>query len=200
MMREDIPGNRPLEGLEEIERLQQENASLAQQLRNEFLERKKTEEALLRAKKLEAVGILAGGIGHDFNNMLTVITGNISLAKIFLSPEDKAFGLLNKAEDVAMRASDLTEQLVSLSRGAVSVGKRAVISDPIKKASLFPLSGSNVHCEINIAADLLPVECDEGRIRQVIHNMVLNARDAMPKGGVVTVTASNEVVVAGQGL
>ena len=61
-MREDIPGNRPLEGLEEIERLQQENASLAQQLRNEFLERKKTEEALLRAKKLEAVGILAGAL------------------------------------------------------------------------------------------------------------------------------------------
>jgi len=61
-MREDIPGNRPLEGLEEIERLQQENASLAQQLRNEFLERKKTEDALLRAKKLEAVGILAGAL------------------------------------------------------------------------------------------------------------------------------------------
>jgi signal transduction histidine kinase len=200
MMREDIPGNRPLEGLEEIERLQQENASLAQQLRNEFLERKKTEEALLRAKKLEAVGILAGGIGHDFNNMLTVITGNISLAKIFLSPEDKAFGLLNKAEDVAMRASDLTEQLVSLSRDAGSGRKLAVISDLIKKASLFSLSGSNVRCEINIVADLLPIECDEGRIRQVIHNMVLNARDAMPKGGVVTVTASNEVVVAGQGL
>lgn len=160
-------------------------------LQQELSEKNILEEELIRLKKLESVGVLAGGIAHDFNNLLTAISGNVSLAKMYLSANDKAYNFLEKAEHISVRASDLTRQLVALSRGGDPIKRPAVIDDLIKKAALFSLSGSNVRCEFNISRDLLPVLCDEGRIRQVIHNMVLNARDAMPDGGVLTICADN---------
>ena len=160
-------------------------------LQQELSEKNILEEELIRLKKLESVGVLAGGIAHDFNNLLTAISGNVSLAKMYLSANDKAYNFLEKVEHISIRASDLTRQLVALSRGGDPIKRPAVIDDLIKKAALFSLSGSNVRCELNISRDLLPVLCEEGRIRQVIHNMVLNARDAMPDGGVLTICAAN---------
>ena len=165
-----------------------------------FSEKNILEEELLRLKKLESVGVLAGGIAHDFNNLLTAISGNVSLAKMYLSANDKAYSFLEKVEHVSIRASDLTRQLVALSREGDPIKRPAVIDDLIKKAALFSLSGSNVRCEFTVSLALLPVLCDEGQIRQVIHNMVLNARDAMTGGGLVTISATNTDVIGSQGL
>jgi PAS domain S-box-containing protein len=157
-------------------------------------ERKNMEEEIRKGKNLESLGILAGGIAHDFNNLLTSILGNVSLAKTFARPEDKISERLTIAENASLRAKDLTRQLLTFSRGGAPVKKVAFISDVIKDSSSFALSGSNVKCEYSLPGDLWPVEIDEGQIGQVIHNLVINARDAMPKGGTITISGSNSIV------
>ncbi len=154
-------------------------------------ERKKMEEELLKVKKLESVGTLAGGIAHDFNNLLQAIMGNISLAKMHVDPQDKIYRLLDTAEKVSMRASDITKQLITFSRGGMPVKRTLYIGDFIKYTVHFSLSGSNITFKFHMADDLSPVDVDEGQMRQVIHNMILNAREAMPEGGELTVAAEN---------
>ena len=163
-------------------------------------ERKRSEEALLKAKKLESVGILAGGIAHDFNNLLTSILGNISFAKMHGNPEDKIFKLLDHAEKASIRASELTKQLITFSKGGVPVKKMAPIGELLEDTAHLSLSGSNVSCRFNIPNDLWPVEIDEGQMRQVIHHIVRNAREAMPEGGVINLLAQNMTLSAKDGL
>jgi PAS domain S-box-containing protein len=157
-------------------------------------ERKNMEEEIRKGKNLESLGILAGGIAHDFNNLLTSILGNISLAQTFARPEDKISERLTIAESASLRAKDLTRQLLTFSRGGAPVKKVALISDVIKESSSFALSGSNVKCEYSLPGDLWPVEIDEGQTGQVIHNLVINARDALPKGGTITISGRNSIV------
>ncbi|MCG2720936.1 MAG: PAS domain S-box protein, partial [Thermodesulfovibrionales bacterium] len=157
----------------------------------DITERKKIEEELLKADKLESVGILAGGIAHDFNNILTSISGNISLARMHLKPGSKEFDLLSAAETAAIRASGLTRQLLTFAKGGLPVKEIASIQTLIKESSLFVLQGSKVKCEISVAEDLWPVEADTGQISQVISNIVINANQAMPEGGVIRITAEN---------
>ena len=154
-------------------------------------ERKKMEEELLKAKKLESVGTLAGGIAHDFNNLLQVILGSISLAKMYVDSDDKIYRFLDTAEKVSMRASDITKQLITFSRGGTPVKRTMYIGEFIKNTVHLSLSGSNVMYKFHIADDLSPVDIDEGQFRQVIHNMVINAGEAMPDGGTLIVVAEN---------
>lgn len=151
----------------------------------------KLEEDLAKAQKLESLGIVAGGIAHDFNNLLSAIGGNVSLAKMYLKPEEKAFGLLEKAEKASQQATNLTKELMSLSNGGVQVKKPAFLGKLIKETGQIALNSSNVTGEFHIADDLWPIEVNEGQIRQVIRNFILNAREAMPTGGVVTIRAKN---------
>lgn len=167
-----------------------------EQLRKEIEERKRTEEELIRAQKLESVGILAGGIAHDFNNMIAAILGNISLAKMHVSTADKIFTYLADAENVCMRTCDLTNQLITFSKGEKPVKKTFSVGALVKSAARFSLSGSNVHCEFHMPSDLWPVEVDEGQMRQVIHNIVVNACDAMPEGGIIDIFGENITVGA----
>jgi len=157
----------------------------------DITERKKMEEELLRSKKLESVGYLSGGIAHDFNNLLTGIMGNISLAKLSIRPGDKAVIYLEDAENLSLRASELTNKLLTFSKGGAPVKKPVLIGDFLKETVGMALSGSNVTFEFNIPEDLWPVEIDEGQMRQAIYNMVINAREAMPEGGTVTILAEN---------
>lgn len=157
----------------------------------DITERKKMEDELLKAKKLESIGILAGGIAHDFNNLLTSILGNISFAKMYVNPEDKLFNLLDNAGKTSFRASELTKQLITFSKGGTPFKKITWIGELIENTARLTLSGSNVGCQFNISDDLWPVEVDEGQMRQVIHNMVLNAREAMPEGGMIHIGAEN---------
>ncbi len=157
----------------------------------DITERKKMEEELFNAQKLESVGILAGGIAHDFNNLLTAILGNISLARKYTNPQDKMYGRLAEAEKASLRARELTRQLLTFSRGGAPVKKTASIGELVKESAYFALRGSNVKCEFFITAGLLAVAVDEGQLSQVINNLIINADQAMPEGGTITVRCEN---------
>ena len=166
----------------------------------DITEKRRLEQELIKADKLESVGILAGGIAHDFNNILTGILGNIALAKTYVKPGDKIFERLRDAESASLRARHLTQQLLTFSSGGAPIKKTAFISELLKDAAVFALSGSNVKCEFSIPDDLWLVEVDEGQITQVISNLIINASQAMPGGGIIKVRAENIVVDAEQGL
>ncbi|MCJ7600412.1 MAG: ATP-binding protein, partial [Desulfobulbaceae bacterium] len=152
------------------------------------------EEELLKVKKLESVGVLAGGIAHDFNNILAAILGNINLASLFIKPEDeKVHDLLKEAEKASLRARDLTQRLLTFAKGGDPVKKTASIAEIIKDTAGFVLRGSNVRCEYHISQDLWPVEVDASQMSQVIQNIILNAKQAMPAGGVIDVSCENFV-------
>ena len=147
---------------------------------------------LLKAQKLELIGVLAGGIAHDFNNILTAILGNISLARYQMNEPEKVALRLKEAESAAARARDLTQQLLTFARGGDPVKKVVQVPDLLKEAAAFALHGSHAGCAFDFADDLWPLEADEGQLVQVVHNLVLNAVQAMPEGGTITVRAQNE--------
>jgi PAS domain S-box-containing protein len=154
----------------------------------DITDREKLEDKLHRLGKLESLGVLAGGIAHDFNNLLTAVVGNISLAKLFISPDDKAYPILTDAENASARAKDLTSQLLTFSKGGEPIRKIFHLSPVLKEASSFVLSGANVKCCFAIPDDLSPVEADPGQISQVINNLIINAVHSMPDGGTIDVT------------
>ena len=157
----------------------------------EVTRRKRMEEELLKTQKLESLGVLAGGIAHDFNNILTAISANISMAKLYGDLEEDISEMLGDAEKASVRAKNLTQQLLSFSRGGAPVRRTVSIEKTLQEHTEFALSGSNVKCEYSIPEDLRQVEADEGQIGQVIHNLVINAKQAMPEGGVIRVVAEN---------
>jgi len=167
---------------------------------SDMSERKKMEEEILRAGKLESIGVFAGGIAHDFNNLLTGILGNIALAKISTPREDANAQWLEEAHDACCRAKKLTQQLLTFSKGGLPVKKAASLNELIVNSALFMLRGSNVRCEFDIYPDLWPVEVDQGQFVQVINNLVINGDQAMPEGGVIRIRAENHVVLSGSGL
>jgi len=157
----------------------------------DITERKKLEEEILKADKLESVGILAGGIAHDFNNMLASILGNITLARMHAKLGSKILDLLSAAENASIKAQDLTRQLLTFAKGGVPVKEMVSIQKLIMESSLFVLQGSKSGFEFKIAEDLWPVEADVGQVGQVISNIVINANQAMPNGGIIRITAEN---------
>jgi len=152
-------------------------------------ERKRMLGELLKVQKLESIGILAGGIAHDFNNILTAVLGNISLAKMYANSEDKICERLTKAEKASLRAKNLTQQLLTFSKGGQPIVKTASVTKLLKDTTSFALTGSNVQCEFSMSEDLWPVEIDEGQMSQVINNLVINAVKSMPTGGTIKVRA-----------
>lgn len=154
-------------------------------------------EEILKAKKLESIGVLAGGIAHDFNNILAAILGNLNLAKIQMADFPDTAQLLHQAEKASLRAKNLTQQLLTFAKGGAPVRQLTSIADIIRESASFVLRGSNVNCEFNLADDLWLGEIDPGQISQVIQNMVINARQAMPEGGTVTITCRNRAKAKG---
>jgi len=154
-------------------------------------DRKIMEEEIAKAQKLESIGILAGGIAHDFNNFLTGIIGNISLAKLKLDPKEEVYEILTESEKAAQSAKSLTHQLLTFSKGGIPIKEKANIGELIKESANFVLVGSNVKCEFDFRKDLWEVHIDKGQINQVINNIILNASEAMPRGGTITIKAEN---------
>ncbi len=154
-------------------------------------EHKKLEESLLQASKLESLGILAGGIAHDFNNILTVISGNISLAKVIMNTDKEAAELLNEVEKATFQACALTQQLLTFSKGGAPIKETATIQELLQESATFVLRGSNVSCHYTIDAALWSVNIDKGQISQVINNLIINADQAMPEGGLIQLSAEN---------
>lgn len=160
-------------------------------------ERKMFETEILKTQKIESLGVLAGGLAHDYNNLLMAILGNINMAQIYAEGDSRIQKRLNDAERATMRAADLTKQLLTFSKGGAPVKKVMALGDLIRESVRFALSGSSVKCEYEITDDLWPVEVDPGQIGQVLNNLVLNAVQAMPMGGVVRICGEN--FVAGTG-
>lgn len=156
--------------------------------------RKQLEAERLTSSKLQSIGILAGGIAHDFNNMLTAILGNISLAKIYARPGDKVFSKLLEIERASLQTKDLTQQLFTFSKGGASLKKVSKINKMIKDVATFAVRGAKTRCQFSIPEDLWAVEIDEAQIGQVINNLIINADQAMPQGGIIRVRAENVAV------
>jgi len=146
---------------------------------------------LLKVKKLESVGVLAGGIAHDFNNILAAILGNIDLAIRQTSGEEETRALLQSAKKASLRAKKLTGQLLTFAKGGEPVKQLAAIDEVIRDSAEFVLRGSNVRGDFHLAEDLWPVSIDSGQISQVVQNIILNAAQAMPDGGVVDISCQN---------
>jgi two-component system, cell cycle sensor histidine kinase and response regulator CckA len=155
-------------------------------------ERKRVEEERLTTSKLESLGTLAGGIAHDLNNILTVISGNIGLAQIE-APADAGtlLSFLSKAGQAARHAAHLSSQLLTFSKGGAPLKRVSVISDLLAQAAEFSLYGSNLRADIDIPSDLWKSEVDCGQIEQVVNALMINAREAMPHGGTVRISARN---------
>lgn len=154
-------------------------------------EGKRLEEELIKAQKLESIGMLAGGIAHDFNNILTAIMGNISLAEMRVDTGDGVKRHLMEAEKATLRAKDLTRQFLTFSKGGGPIKRVDSLSRVIREATNLALTGSNVKGVFDLADDLRLVEFDEDQIKQAVSNIISNAREAMPEGGIVSVDAEN---------
>lgn len=152
--------------------------------------RKKMEQELLKAQKLESIGQLAGGIAHDFNNLLTAILGNLTLAMEEGITPGRRERFLKDAGRAIARAKSLTQQLLTFSKGGAPVTKAVDLAALLKESCEFALRGSNISAEYSID-DLWPAEVDSGQVDQVVSNLVINAAQAMPSGGVIRIRAEN---------
>jgi PAS domain S-box-containing protein len=161
-------------------------------------EQKRVEEELIKTQKLESIGVLAGGLAHDFNNLLTIILGNLDLARLFAGAIPSAAEAIDHASEAALRAGDLTRQLLTFSKGGQPVKRVGDIVKTVRETVAFAAAGSNISCAYEVSEGVPRVEFDEGQMRQVIHNLVQNAREAMPGGGMLRVCARPARVKAGE--
>ncbi|MBF0120849.1 MAG: response regulator [Desulfobacterales bacterium] len=149
------------------------------------------EKELQQAQRLESIGILAGGIAHDFNNMLGVISGNTSFALSQINQNDNLFQILRDVETATKQAQKLTHQLLTFAKGGAPIKKDADIRDVLKESANFMSRGTKVRCEFNFPENLLTVAIDAGQMYQAISNIVINASQAMPEGGIIEIQAEN---------
>ncbi len=159
--------------------------------RRDITAKKKREDEYIRASKLESVGLLAGGIAHDFNNILTVILGYASMARNCTDTKGAVYTKLLEIEKATRQAKGLTKQLLTFAKGGAPVRSVASVRELIEEASMFAVTGSNISLKFKFDSNLPPAEVDRDQIGQVINNLVINAVQAMPLGGTITVRAEN---------
>jgi PAS domain S-box-containing protein len=157
----------------------------------DITEREFIHNELLKAQKLESLGILAGGIAHDFNNILTIIMGNISFAKKFLDASHKSYKLLKEAEKASHRASEVAYQLLTFAKGGQPIKKTVSVRKLVHESVSLAMRGVNVQGFIDVPDSINAIEADEGQIIQAFSNVIINAVQAMPGGGTLTVHAEN---------
>jgi PAS domain S-box-containing protein len=157
-------------------------------------EKQELETQLLRSQKMDAIGTLAGGIAHDFNNLLTSILGNITLSQHIMKLPPLGETYLRRAEQATERAKDLTQQLLAFAKGGDPIKHLISLKDLIIESSGFALSGSSVLCHRQVPETLWPIEADPGQISQVLHNIIINAVQAMPNGGTLEIQADNLLI------
>jgi two-component system, cell cycle sensor histidine kinase and response regulator CckA len=180
---EEEPGNRPAAVLS---------------VTSDVTERKNLEEQLRQSQRLEAVGRLAGGVAHDFNNLLTAVLGNCNLAALALPEGHPAQENLAEVHDAAERAAALIRQLLAFSRKQALSPRVLDINEAVRAlARILPrVIGEDITTELRLDPDLLRVRVDATQLDQVLLNLALNARDAMPAGGTLTIATSNVSLAA----
>ena len=159
----------------------------------EMDERRRAEEELLQAQKLESIGRLAGGVAHDLNNLLTVIVGSVELASRRAPPDHAIARHLNQIREASNRAAGLTSQLLAFARRQVIAPQIVSLKDVLEQARglLHRLIGEDVELSLAVEPDLWPVFLDPNQFHQLLMNLAVNARDAMPRGGHLTFAARN---------
>jgi signal transduction histidine kinase/FixJ family two-component response regulator len=168
-----------------------------EQIREQLERQARLEAEVQRAARLESLGVLAGGIAHDFNNLLTIIVGNLGLAMLEDGVMKSAGEWLREIERGTIRARDLTRQLLTFAKGGEPVRSVVDLPEIVQEAAQLALHGSTVRCDFRPAPGLWRVNADKEQAAQVVRNLVLNAAQAMQKGGDLVVSLSNEVVAAG---
>ncbi|MEW5801094.1 MAG: PAS domain S-box protein [bacterium] len=160
----------------------------------DITEHKKKEEELQKIQKLESLGVLAGGIAHDFNNLLGAVSGNLSLVQWYVQSGDDLSPLLKETRNAIRQAKNLTQQLLTFAKGGTPVRRAVCLSELVRNAAIFALSGSKTRCEFSLPDDLRWAYIDEGQIGQVINNLIINADQAMAGGGIIEIYAENITV------
>jgi PAS domain S-box-containing protein len=156
-------------------------------------DRIQAEAELQKNKKLDAIAAISGGIAHDYDRLLTAIIRNISQARLNLSPGHKAFMLVSRALEASETAKHLTQKLITFSKDSAPEKSIASAARLVKSATEFTLNGSNVKPAYCFAEDLDLIDADKIQIGQAIHNIVMNAKEAMPEGGIIKVRAENKL-------
>ena len=154
-------------------------------------ERMRLLEKLNKTDKIESLGVFAGGIAHDFNNYLTAIMGTVNLMKRSLSPTDPRHRRLAEAERSVMKATELTKQLLTFSKGGEPIKRTISLPTFVRETAEFALRGSDIALSVSFEPGLVPVEADEGQLFQVISNLIINAKQAMTDGGTLYVRGRN---------
>lgn len=167
---------------------------------NDITEKKRLEEQLRHSQRLESIGTLAGGVAHDFNNILTVIQGHTSLLMMNPRTPPELQESINQIADAAERAAGLTRQLLAFSRKQKLESKLININTVVENLSkmLRRLIGEHITLECSLIPDIPPVFADIGMLEQMIMNLVVNARDAMPKGGRLIISTSSKFISSQQ--
>ncbi len=161
------------------------------EINTDITEHEKLQLEMLKVQKLESLGVLAGGIAHDFNNVLTGILGNISFARMFLDDSHRASKILLEAEKASQRATDLAYQLLTFAKGSQPIKKALSVRQILNASTSLVLRGSNVKCLIELPEGLKAIEADEGQLSQACNNIIINAAQAMPGGGTITMRGDN---------
>lgn len=157
----------------------------------DITEHYKNEEERIKTQRLESIGVLAGGIAHDFNNILTALFGNIALAKMRVEADPETSAILDDAESAFQQARGLTQQLLTFARGGAPIKQTASIARLWRESANFVLRGADLQCEFRFDPELWPVAFDAGQMNQVVNNLLLNAKEAMPAGGKVVISGAN---------
>jgi two-component system, cell cycle sensor histidine kinase and response regulator CckA len=151
----------------------------------DITDRELMQEQLNKVQKLESLGVLAGGIAHNFNNALTGVMGFISLTRGTLDELHGGHNYLKMAEKASLRAAGMAKQLLTFASGGAPIKKSISIAKVVDEVVSLALNGSNVRCDLEIPPSLPPVRADEGQIVQALSNILINAMQAMPEGGVI---------------
>jgi PAS domain S-box-containing protein len=157
-------------------------------------DRKKVEDERMKRHTLESVGVLAGGIAHDLNNMLSSIIGNIDVAKDMVQKNERVVKRLSTAEEICYLASELSDRLITFSPGGNPVTRTISLLEILPRVINNQLRDANISVVFNLQEELYPVNVDERQIEQVIKNLTTNAKEAMPNGGTLTVHAENHAI------
>jgi signal transduction histidine kinase/CheY-like chemotaxis protein len=186
-----------------LQKVRDELEEHAQELQKELVEKKRAEKEktnlqaqLLQAQKMEAVGILAGGVAHDFNNLLTAIRGCADIAMFQIEDSSSLFQDIKEIQVATDRAADLTRQLLLFSRKQPMAFVSLDLNDSIENLLkiFYRIIGENIKIHTELESEIWTINADRGTIEQVILNLVVNAKDAMPKGGKLCIKTENIVL------
>jgi two-component system, cell cycle sensor histidine kinase and response regulator CckA len=154
-------------------------------------EQRKVQRELLRVQKLESLGLMAGGVAHDFNNLLSALVNNVALLKMRLRPEDELYRRLELVEKALWRGTELTQQLLTFAKGGAPVRKPTDVGGLLRETAELVFAGSNITPQFQFAPDLWLADIDVGQMGHALHNLLINAKEAMPAGGVIELRCEN---------